>query len=148
MVRDGDETTVAEFQRRRRACSGGAINRIQNARSVFPSLWRVSSAHRQRERERERSREKRRDNNAYLFVDACVSCVMRCSLGKKEKKFLFVSFSFFLLRVKIFLLDALLATHAHFVFLPMRRFEPAHALGVEDMRYARIQARAVFHLPR
>ena len=73
---------------------------------------------------------------------------MRCSLGKKEKKFLFVFFSFFLLRVKIFLLDALLATHAHFVFLPMRRFEPAHALGVEDMRYARIQARAVFHLPR
>ena len=75
---------------------------------------------------------------------------MRCSLGKEEKIFVRLFF-FFLLRVKIFLLDALLATHTHFVFLPMRRFEPTHALGVEDMRYARIQARearAVFHLPR
>ena len=156
MVRDGDETTVAEFQRRRRACSGGAINRIQNARSVFPSLWRVSSAHRQREREREKEAER---NGAIttktLVFRACVpfrGCVRELRhavLFRKKREEIFVRlFVFFLLRVKIFLLDALLATHAHFVFLPMRRFEPAHALGVEDMRYARIQARAVFHLPR
>ena len=104
MVRDGDETTVAEFQRRRRACSGGAINRIQNARSVFPSLWRVSSAHRQREREREREKEAERNGaitTKTLVFRACVpfrGCVRELRhavLFREKREEIFVRLFFF-----------------------------------------------------
>ena len=124
MVRDGDETTVAESKRRRRACSGGAINRIQNARSVFSfALAGIFCTSTKRERERERERRERNGaiTTKTLVFRACVpfrGCVRELRHAvlfrkKREEIFVRLFFSFFLLRVKIFLLDALLATHAH-----------------------------------
>ena len=100
MVRDGDETTVAEFQRRRRAGSGGAINRIQNARSVFPSRAYLLHIDKERERENEAERNGAITTKTPVFracvpFRGCVRELRHAVLFRKKREEIFVRLFFF-----------------------------------------------------